>query len=60
MISAAFAPLLMAHGAAVAGLIANPIFFAGAKLTDFKMELLGAVAFSFCWCWDRCWFFHPA
>ena len=41
--SAAFAPLLMAHGALLAGLMANPIFFAGAKLTDFKMEILGAV-----------------
>jgi hypothetical protein len=41
--SAAFAPLLMAHGVLLAGLIANPIFFAGAKLTDFKMEIFGAV-----------------
>ena len=40
--SAAFAPLLMAHGALLAGVMANPIFFAGAKLTDFKMEILGA------------------
>lgn len=39
--SAAFAPLLMAHGALLAGLLANPIFFAGAKLIDFKMEILG-------------------
>jgi len=44
--SAAFMPLLMAHGALVAGLIANPIFFAGAKLTDFKMEIIGVVVFS--------------
>ena len=43
--SAALAPLLMANGAAVAGLVANPIFFAGARLPDFQMELLGAVAF---------------
>ena len=41
--SAAFAPLLMAHGALLAGLMANQIFFAGAKLTDFKMEILGAM-----------------
>jgi hypothetical protein len=41
--SAAFAPLLMAHGALLAGLMANRIFFAGAKLTDFRMEILGAV-----------------
>ena len=43
--SAAFTPWLMAHGALLAGLIANPIFFAGAKLTDFKMEIIGMVAF---------------
>jgi hypothetical protein len=41
----AFAPLLMAHGALVAGLMANPIFFAGAKLIDFKMEIVGGVLF---------------
>ena len=39
--SAAFAPLLLAHGVLFAGLMANPIFFAGAKLTDFKMEIIG-------------------
>ena len=43
MSSAAFAPLLLAHGALLAGLMANPILFAGAKLTDFKMEIVGAV-----------------
>ena len=43
--SSAFAPLLMAHGALLAGLLANPIFFAGAKLTAFKMEIVGGVAF---------------
>jgi hypothetical protein len=45
MSSAAFAPLLVAHGALLAGVIANPIFFASAKLTDFKMEIVGIVAF---------------
>jgi hypothetical protein len=43
--SAAFAPLLLAHGALLAGLMANPILIAGAKLTDFKMEIVGAVLF---------------
>jgi hypothetical protein len=38
---AAFTPLIVAHGALLAGLLANPIFFAGAKLTDFKMEIIG-------------------
>jgi hypothetical protein len=42
--SVVFAPWLMAHGFLLAGLIANPIFFAGAKLTEFKMELIGGVA----------------
>jgi hypothetical protein len=42
--SAMFAPLVMAYGAVVAGLIANPIFFAGAKLTDFQLEIVGVVA----------------
>jgi len=41
----AFAPLLMAQGVLLAGLMANPIFFAGAKLIDFKMEIVGGVAF---------------
>lgn len=43
--SAAFMPLLMAHGALLAGILANSIFFAGAKLTDFTMEIIGFVAF---------------
>jgi hypothetical protein len=42
--SAAFAPLLLAQGVMLAGLMADRIFFAGAKLTDFKMEILGGVA----------------
>jgi hypothetical protein len=33
----AFTPLLTAHGAMLAGLIANRIFHLGAKLTDFKL-----------------------
>ncbi len=40
----AFAPLLAAHGALVAGLIANRIFFEGAALPDFKVELAVVVA----------------
>ena len=38
-------PLLLAHGVMLAGLTANPIFFAGAKLTDFTMEIIAVVAF---------------
>ena len=41
----AFAPLLAAHGALLAGLIANQIFFQGKALPDFKVELLVVVLF---------------
>jgi hypothetical protein len=44
-IAAAFAPLLAAHGALLAGFIANRIFFQGAKLPDFKVELGVVVVF---------------
>jgi hypothetical protein len=44
-VSATFMPLLLAHGVMVAGLIANPIFFSGAKLLDYKMEIIGVVLF---------------
>ena len=40
----AFAPVLLAQGAVLAGLIASRIFHAGATLTDFKVELIGLVA----------------
>lgn len=40
-----FAPLIMAHGVLFAGLIANSIFFMGAKLTDFMLLILGIVLF---------------
>ena len=39
----AFAPLLTAHGAMLAGLIANRIFHLGAKLTDFKLLIAALV-----------------
>jgi hypothetical protein len=35
----AFAPFLTAHGALLAGVIANQIFFKGATLVDFKVQL---------------------
>ena len=35
----AFLPLAAAHGALSAGMLANRIFFGGAKLTQFKMEV---------------------
>ena len=41
----AFAPVLMAHGMLLAGLIADRIFFHAAKLPDFKVQLAVVVAF---------------
>jgi hypothetical protein len=43
--SYAFAPVLLAQGALLAGLIANQIFHAGRSLTDFKVEGAAFVAF---------------
>ena len=40
----AFAPLLLAQGALLAGTLANQIFFAGAKLPQFKVEIIAMVA----------------
>lgn len=44
----AFAPVVIAHGALVAGLITSRIFYGGASLTDFKMEILMMVVFQMC------------
>jgi hypothetical protein len=41
----AFIPLLMAHGALLAGQLASQIFYAGAVLTEFKLEILLLVIF---------------
>ena len=41
----AFAPVLFAQGTVLAGLIASRIFYAGATLPQFKVELIGLVAF---------------
>jgi len=40
----AFTPILLAHGVLLAGLIADRIFFEGAKLTQFNVEIFGGVA----------------
>jgi hypothetical protein len=42
-ITHAFAPLLAAQGVLLAGVMANKIFYASAKLIDFKMELAAMV-----------------
>jgi hypothetical protein len=39
----AYAPLLLAHGTLLAGLLADRIFFDGAKLPQFTVEIIGAV-----------------
>ena len=41
----AFTPLAVAHGAMLAGMIANRIFYLGAALTDFKIEIAVLVVF---------------
>jgi hypothetical protein len=43
-VSNAFSPLLLAQGLMLAGTMANRIFYAGAKLPDFKVEIIGLVA----------------
>lgn len=44
-ISYAFAPLLVAQGCLLAGVIANQIFFDGASLREFKVEIAAMAAF---------------
>lgn len=41
----AFAPVLIAQGALLAGLIANRIFYDGQNLVDFKVQIVGFLAF---------------
>ena len=42
-VSYAFAPVLLAQGTLLAGMMANRILYAGAKLPEFKVELIGLV-----------------
>jgi len=44
----AFAPLAVAHGALLAGMLANRIFYLGATLLDFKVEITVMVIFLLC------------
>ena len=44
----AFTPLAVAHGAMLAGPIANRIFYVGARLPDFKVEIVVVVVFVIC------------
>jgi hypothetical protein len=43
-VSYAFSPLLLAQGILLAGMMANRIFYAGAKLLEFQAELIGIMA----------------
>ena len=43
-VSYAFTPVLLAQGALLAGFIGNRIFFAGAQLPQFKVEIIALVA----------------
>jgi hypothetical protein len=45
LIVVAFAPVLLAHGVLLAGMIADRIFFHAAKLPDFKVEVVVVVLF---------------
>lgn len=44
----AFAPLALAHGTLLAGLLANRIFYMGDKFSNFKMETAALVLFLLC------------
>ena len=44
----AFVPLAVAHGALLAGFLANRIFYLGARLLDFKIEVAVMLAFMLC------------
>lgn len=44
----AFMPLALAHGVMLAGPIANRIFYVGAALPDFKVEIVVVVVFLIC------------
>jgi len=44
----AFTPLAVAHGALLAGMIANRIFYVGATLLDFKVEIVAMLVFLLC------------
>lgn len=44
----AFIPLVLAHGALLAGTLASQIFYSGARLIDFRLEILLLVIFVVC------------
>jgi hypothetical protein len=44
LVPQAFSPVLLAQGTVLAGVMANQIFYAGARLPAFKLELIGLVS----------------
>ena len=44
IVNYAFAPLLLAQGALLSGMIASRVLYIGTRLTDFKFDILGLVA----------------
>jgi hypothetical protein len=44
LVGHAYVPLLLAQGTLLAGSLSNKIFYAGARLPDFKVEMIGLVA----------------
>ncbi len=44
MVQRAYSPILLALGTVLAGMMANRIFYAGAKLLDFRVEIIGTAA----------------
>ncbi len=51
----AFAPLAVAHGAILAGPLANRILYLGAALTEYKIEIAVVVVFCCAWYLARSW-----
>lgn len=59
LVRVAFAPFLFAQGVLLAGMIADRIFFGGAKLLEFEFEIAGVVALMVCLILGPLCFFSP-
>jgi len=55
----AFTPLAAAHGALLAGVFASRIFYANARLTDFKLEVGALIALMLCFVFGPLLVFSP-
>ena len=58
-ISQGFAPIMLAQSAMVAGVIADQILFAGARLTEFSLEIFGIVGLMMALIFGPLLFFGP-